>query len=136
MEGPAPSEGDLTTILPQGVASGKEATRRWSDPGQAFAKSIAVLPFANMSADAETEYFCDGLAEELLNALAKIEKLKVAARTSAFSFKRKSASVGEIARALNVATVLEGSVSRSNDRVRVTGALAELERSFSDRECG
>jgi len=69
--------------------------------------SIAVLPFANMSNDAENEYFCDGLAEELLNALAKIDQLKVASRTSAFSFKGKNTNVSEIGDVLNVQTVLE-----------------------------
>lgn len=85
--------------------------------------SIAVLPFANMSADAENEYFCDGLAEELLNALSKIENLRVAARTSAFSFKGKSANVSEIAGALKVNTVLEGSVRKSGTRIRITAQL-------------
>ena len=85
--------------------------------------SIAVLPFTNMSADAENEYFCDGLAEELLNALSKIEDLKVAARTSAFSFKGKSKNISEIASALNVKTVLEGSVRRSDTRLRITAQL-------------
>ena len=85
--------------------------------------SIAVLPFTNMSADAENEYFCDGLAEELLNALSKLEHLKVAARTSAFSFKDKKASVGEIGQALKVKTVLEGSVRRSGNRLRITTQL-------------
>src|SRR5262245_17456040 len=69
--------------------------------------SIAVLPFANVSAEAENDYFCDGLAEELLNALAKIEGLKVAARTSAFSFKGKNIDAGEIGKALRVNTILE-----------------------------
>src|SRR5882672_9150597 len=78
--------------------------------------SIAVLPFANMSADPENEYFCDGLAEELLNALAKIENLKVAARTSSFSFKSKNVNVDEIGRALHVNAVLEGSVRKSANR--------------------
>src|SRR5262249_34824949 len=87
------------------------------------APSIAVLPFANISADAENEYFCDGLAEELLNALTKIEGLRVAARTSAFSFKGKNANVGEIANALNVSSVLEGSVRKSGNRVRITTQL-------------
>ena len=85
--------------------------------------SIAVLPFANMSVDVENEYFCDGLAEELLNALAKIEGLKVAARTSAFSFKGKNTNITDIARRLNVSTVLEGSVRRSGDRLRITAQL-------------
>ncbi|MDX6710939.1 MAG: eukaryotic-like serine/threonine-protein kinase [Blastocatellia bacterium] len=85
--------------------------------------SIAVLPFTNMSADAENEYFCDGLAEELLNALAKIEDLKVAARTSAFSFKGKNTEVSQIGTALNVKTVLEGSVRKSGNRLRITVQL-------------
>lgn len=88
--------------------------------------SIAVLPFANMSADPENEYFCDGLAEELLNSLAKIEALHVAARTSAFSFKGKDVKVGEVGRALNVATVLEGSVRKSGNRLRITAQLINV----------
>jgi serine/threonine-protein kinase len=85
--------------------------------------SIAVLPFANISADDENEYFCDGLAEELLNALAKIDELKVAARTSAFSFKGKNTEAREIGRTLNVNTVLEGSVRKSGNRIRITMQL-------------
>jgi serine/threonine-protein kinase len=86
---------------------------------QTIRNSIAVLPFINTSADAENEYFCDGLAEELLNALAKIEELKVAARTSAFSFKGKDVNVSQIARTLNVNTILEGSVRKSGNRLRI-----------------
>ena len=85
--------------------------------------SIAVLSFVNMSADVENEYFCDGLAEELLNALARINGLKVAARTSAFSFKGKNTNVSEIGKALNVNTVLEGSVRKSGRRLRITAQL-------------
>jgi adenylate cyclase len=85
--------------------------------------SIAVLSFVNMSADPENEYFCDGLAEELLNALAKFENLKVAARTSSFSFKGKNVNVDEISRALHVNTVLEGSVRKSGNRLRITVQL-------------
>lgn len=88
--------------------------------------SIAVLPFENMSADAENEYFCDGLAEELLNALAKIDDLKVAARTSAFSFRNKNVEVGEIGNALNVKTVLEGSVRKSGNKLRITVQLINV----------
>src|SRR6266704_6492853 len=87
--------------------------------------SIAVLPFADMSADASNEYFCDGLAEELLNALGKIENLKVAARTSAFSFKGKDVKVSDIGEALNVQTVLEGSVRKSGKRLRITIQLID-----------
>src|SRR6266478_3887663 len=85
--------------------------------------SIAVLPFSNLSADSDNEYFCDGLAEELLNALAKIDHLKVAARTSAFSFKGKNPNVSEIGQKLRVKTVLEGSVRRSGNRLRITVQL-------------
>ena len=87
------------------------------------AVSIAVLPFVNMSADPENEYFCDGLSEELLNALTRIEDLKVAARTSAFSFKGKDATVSSIGRALNVSSILEGSVRKSGNRLRITVQL-------------
>jgi eukaryotic-like serine/threonine-protein kinase len=92
--------------------------------------SIAVLPFANMSADEENEYFCDGLAEELLNALSKIEDLKVAARTSAFSFKGKNANASEIGERLNVKTVLEGSVRRSGNRLRISVQLVNAADGF------
>src|SRR5687768_2505597 len=87
------------------------------------APSIAVLAFADMSPDADHEYFCDGLAEEILDALAKVHGLKVAARTSAFSFKGKAAEVSEIGRALRVNTVLEGSVRKSGNRLRYTVQL-------------
>jgi TolB-like protein/tetratricopeptide (TPR) repeat protein len=85
--------------------------------------SVAVLPFVNMSGDKEQDYFSDGLTEELLNALARINELQVAARTSAFSFKDKDVNVGSIARQLNVASILEGSVRRSGHTVRITAQL-------------
>jgi serine/threonine-protein kinase len=85
--------------------------------------SIAVLPFVNMSGDKEQEYFSDGLSEELLNDLTRINELQVAARTSAFSFKGKDTDISTIARKLNVGAVLEGSVRRSAHRVRVTAQL-------------
>ena len=85
--------------------------------------SIAVLPFANLSADRENEYFGDGLAEEIINALAQVDGLKVIARTSAFSFKGKNEDVRQIAQALGVTNVLEGSVRRAGDRIRVTAQL-------------
>jgi len=97
---------------------------------QNIRNSIAVLPFVNTSADAENEYFCDGLAEELLNALAKIEELKVAARTSAFSFKGKDVNVSQIARTLNVNTVLEGSVRKSGTRLRILVRLVNAADGF------
>ena len=101
--------------------SGNEA-RQEAVPAQT-SRSIAVLPFVNMSAEAENEYFCDGLSEELLNALTRIEDLKVAARTSTFSFKGKDVTVSGIGRALNVSSVLEGSVRKSGNRLRITVQL-------------
>ena len=85
--------------------------------------SIAVLPFVNMSGDKEQEYFSDGLSEELLNSLARINELQVAARTSSFYFKDEHADLATIAHKLNVASVLEGSVRRSGHTVRVTAQL-------------
>jgi TolB-like protein/Tfp pilus assembly protein PilF/predicted Ser/Thr protein kinase len=87
------------------------------------APSIAVLPFANMSRNAEDEYFSDGLAEEIINALAQVQGLKVIARTSAFAFKRKNEDIRKIAEALGVRNVLEGSVRRAGNRLRVTAQL-------------
>jgi TolB-like protein/tetratricopeptide (TPR) repeat protein len=92
--------------------------------------SIAVLPFVNMSGDKEQDYFSDGLSEELLNDLARINELQVAARTSAFSFKGKDTDIGTIARKLNVAAVLEGSVRRSAHTVRVTAQLINAVTGF------
>jgi TolB-like protein/Flp pilus assembly protein TadD len=86
-------------------------------------KSIAVLPFVNMSADKEQEYFADGIAEELLNQLAKVQGLRVIARTSSFSFKGKDADVATIAAALKVAHLLEGSVRRSGSKLRISAKL-------------
>src|SRR5215204_165044 len=134
LDGPASVDGSITAILsdPIAIASGfaasEAATRaqieKNSEPRDLSpGNSIAVLPFVNMSAEAENEYFCDGLAEELLNALTKIDQLKVAARTSAFSFKGKKADVSLIGRTLGVKTILEGSVRKSGDRLRVTVQL-------------
>jgi eukaryotic-like serine/threonine-protein kinase len=98
--------------------------------------SIAVLPFANLSGDKENEYFSDGLAEEIINALAQIPGLKVIARTSAFAFKDRNEDVRQIAQALGVTKVLEGSVRRSGDRIRVTAQLisaADGTHMWSDR---
>ena len=87
---------------------------------------IAVLPFADFSLQRDQEYFCDGLAEEIINALTKIKELKVVARTSAFSFKGKDIDVREIGRQLGVATVLEGSVRKAADRIRITAEFVDV----------
>jgi len=107
------------------------AARRVAEPVDSSssvdeAPSIAVLPFENMSADPENEYFSDGISEEIINALVKARGLRVAARTSAFSFKGKHADVAEIGRKLNVTTVLEGSVRRAGDRVRIVAQLIQV----------
>jgi TolB-like protein len=89
-------------------------------------KSIAVLPFVNMSDDPDNEYFSDGISEELLNVLVKVEGLRVASRTSSFSFKGKDTSIPDIAEALNVEHVLEGSVRKAGDTVRITAQLIDV----------
>ena len=84
---------------------------------------LAVLPFVNMSADPENEYFSDGITEELLNALTKVNGLQVISRTSVFAFKGKNEDIRDIATQLNVDKVLEGSVRKSGNRVRITAQL-------------
>jgi TolB-like protein/tetratricopeptide (TPR) repeat protein len=92
--------------------------------------SIAVLPFENMSSDPEQDYFSDGISEELLNLLAKIPDLKVAARTSSFQFKGKTQDIQNIAQQLGVKTVLEGSVRKSGTKVRITAQLIKADDGF------
>ena len=94
-----------------------------ADSGPILQHSIAVLPFVNMSEDKSNEYFSDGISEELLNLLAKIPQLQVTARTSSFSFKGKEVAIPEIARTLHVAHVLEGSVRKAGNSVRITAQL-------------
>jgi serine/threonine-protein kinase len=93
-------------------------------------KSIAVLPFANLSSDPENEYLADGIAEEIINALAKLEGLRVAARTSTLSFRGQHIDVRRAGAQLNVATVLEGSVRRAGNRLRVTAQLINAEDGY------
>ena len=88
-------------------------------------KSIAVLPFVNMSNDLENEYFSDGITEEIINALTKIEHLKVIARTSSFAFKGKNIDLRKVGKQLNVSTILEGSVRKDKNRVRITAQLID-----------
>ena len=92
--------------------------------------SVAVLPFSNLSGDPHQEYFSDGITEELVNALSQIDALKVIARTSSFQFKGKDADIGTIARKLNVAAILEGSVRRSGKQVRITAQLIDAVNGF------
>jgi len=92
--------------------------------------SIGVLPFVNMSNDPSQEYFSDGIAEELLNALAKLKGLQVAARTSSFAFKGQNQDIIEIGKTLNVDTVLEGSVRKAGNRLRITAQLIDVDNGF------
>ena len=92
--------------------------------------SIAVLPFTNLSGDASKDYFSDGMSEELLNLLARVPGLQVAARTSAFAFKGRNVDIREVGRELGVETVLEGSVRQSGEQVRITAQLIDTETGF------
>ena len=93
-------------------------------------KSVAVLPFTDLSERHDQEYFSDGLAEELIDTLTKLPNLRVPARTSSFSFKGKAATVGEIGRALGVTHILEGSVRKSGERLRITAQLVRADNGF------
>jgi TolB-like protein/tetratricopeptide (TPR) repeat protein len=117
-------------VLPQPVAAPASVSAPAAAPFSPPPHSVAVLPFVNMSGDASQEYFSDGLTEELLNSLTRIKDLRVAARTSAFSFKGKDTDIGSIARKLNVAAVLEGSVRRSTHTVRITAQLIDAVSGF------
>ena len=99
------------------VSKNAETTTK---PNQA---SIAVLPFADMSVQKDQEYFCDGMAEELTNALAKLRGLRVVSRTSAFQFKGRESDIQTIGEKLGVETVLEGSVRKSGNKLRVTANI-------------
>ena len=105
--------------LVQGTAGGRD-----SSPVPRSA-AMAVLPFVNVSADPENEYFSDGMTEELITALGRVEGLRVVSRASAFTFKGRGVDVREVGQRLNVGTVLEGSVRRSGDRLRVTAQLVD-----------
>ena len=91
-------------------------------------KSVGVLAFANLGGNKDDEYFTDGISEELLNVIARVPGLRVSARTSAFSFKGKQVQIAEIGRQLGVAHVVEGSVRRSGNRVRITAQLVNSRR--------
>jgi len=93
-------------------------------------KSIAVLPFVDMSPDKDQAYFCDGISEELINALVKIPELKVSGRTSSFSFKDKNTTLKQIGQELGVNTILEGSIRKSGNKLRITAQLVNAENGF------
>ncbi len=101
-----------------------------TDPDISELQSIAVLPFVDLSRDQDQEYFSDGISEQLLNSLVKVDGLRVAARTSSFAFKGKNEDVRKIGEELNVATVLEGSVRKDGDKLRITAQLINVEDGF------
>jgi len=120
---PAPVAGTpAIETVPTSTADGEILAAAAGEPDQ---NTIAVLPFLNMSADPDNAFFADGISEELLNILAGVDGLKVASRTSAFSFKGKDTPIPQIARELGVRHILEGSVRRQGDRVRITAQLIE-----------
>jgi len=128
----APAATGAGDVAPSGEAADGGAAAA-ADAGSARTDdriAIAVLPFVNMSGEQENEYFSDGLSEELINALAAIDGLKVTARTSAFSFKGRDEDVREIGEALGVGHVLEGSVRRAGDDVRITAQLIQTNDGF------
>src|SRR6478672_6733079 len=106
------------------------AHRKTGDAQRATTKAIAVLPFKNMSADPENEYFADGMTEEIINALGKLPGIHVASRTSSFAFKGKEVDVREIGEKLGVTTVLEGSVRKVGNRIRLTAQLINVESGY------
>jgi serine/threonine-protein kinase len=114
------------------VAEQVERTPSGSTPVGLVAsdKSIVVLPLANMSADPENEYFSDGMTEEIINALARIPGLQVASRTSSFAFKGKSVEIGEVGRRLGVSSVLEGSVRKIGNRIRIAAQLVNVTNNY------
>ncbi len=111
-----------TTVSARAAPQGPDATRS--------PRSIAVLPFADMSAQGDQAYFADGISEELLNVLARVEGLKVAARTSSFKFRGDEHDIAQIGQALNVDTVLEGSVRKAGNQVRITAQLIDVAGGF------
>jgi TolB-like protein/Tfp pilus assembly protein PilF len=113
-----------------GVAAASDSSAAASAASTPPAHSIAVLPFVNMSGDPTQDYFSDGISEELLDSLSRFRDLQVAARTSSFSFKGQNVDIATIARKLNVGTVLEGSVRRAGDRVRITAELINAATGF------
>ncbi len=127
-----PSARDLLVDLTR-LKRERESGRVTAAPGVSASPrvpSLAVLPFTNMSADKENEYFCDGLSEELINALTHIRDLRVVARTSAFAFKGREIDVREIGEKLNVGAVLEGSVRKSGQRLRITAQLINVQDGY------
>ena len=127
-----PDEVGPGSVSPEAVQTTESSVERELNPALAAEdeKSIAVLPFVNMSSDPEQDYFADGISEEILNTLAKVSELKVAGRTSSFAFKGKNEDLLEIGKILRVNHILEGSVRKSGNRVRITAQLIKVNDGF------
>ena len=124
----SPKQAEQAVVSAEAVTDHEQA----SEPEPQYPpNSIAVLPFVNMSDDAGNEYFSDGISEELLNLLAKIPELRVISRSSSFTFKGEKVDIPTVATKLNVALVLEGSVRKAGNQVRITVRLEELFSSYS-----
>ena len=119
---------DLLTEI-RALRSGSDAATVVT-PAKADVPSIAVLPFTNMSADPEQEYFCDGMSEEIINALTTLEHLRVSARTSSFKYKGQALDATEIGTQLRVGSILEGSVRKAGNRLRITAQLINVSDGF------
>ena len=115
-----------TTVLGRMLHYAPASLGRSPNPPSHEVVSIAVLPFANLSLEKDTEYFGDGLAEELINALTKLESTRVVAQTSTFQFRGKTGDIRKIGRELNAGTVLEGSVRRAGNRLRISVRLSDV----------
>ncbi|NOR19298.1 MAG: adenylyl cyclase, partial [Xanthomonadales bacterium] len=120
-----PGSGSTSPEITQSVEPSTESQSNLSSSNTAE-KSVAVLPFINMSDDKQNEYFSDGISEELLNVLVRVKGLRVPSRTSSFTFKGSSLKLSEIGKELKVDHILEGSVRKSGDRIRVTAQLIEV----------
>jgi serine/threonine-protein kinase len=116
-------------IISQNGQSGSQRAQE-TQKGVDTKKAIAVLPFANMSADPENEYFSDGMTEEIINAIAKIPGLHVASRSSCFAFKGKQVDIREVGEKLGVGSVLEGSVRKIGNKIRITAQLVNVENGY------
>lgn len=112
---------EVALTLPEPSSDGRKT---------ALDSAIAVLPFVNLSGDPDNEYFCDGLSEELIDRLTKLRQLRVVAHTSSFSFKGKDVDVREIGRKLNAGTILEGSVRRHGDRLRISVQIVDAANGY------
>jgi TolB-like protein/Flp pilus assembly protein TadD len=123
---PEPAEPGAAAGIDPGTSSASPPATRVGSRRPARVAALAVLPFVNLSGEPENEYFSDGITEELINTFTKVPALRVASRTSAFAFKGKRRDVREIGRKLNVSAVLEGSVQRTDDRLRLTAQLFDV----------